>query len=256
MKVTFLGTGTSTGVPQLGCGCPVCTSTDSRDRRWRTSALVETRGRRFLIDAGPDFYHQMLRAGTPSLDALLITHSHYDHVGGIDDMRPYCAAVEGGFSVYCQEDVERDLRARVPYCFATHLYPGVPTFNITQVRAGEEFDIDGVKILPLRVGHYKLQILGYRIGRMAYITDAKTLPETTKKAVKGIDTLVINALRHKEHMSHFTVAQAMDVIRTVAPRRAYLIHASHEIGLHSDMEHSLPAGVELAYDMLTIEVPD
>lgn len=253
MIVTFLGTGTSTGVPQIGCHCPVCSSADKRDRRLRASAFVQVDGLNILVDAGPDFRQQMLDAGAPSVDAVLLTHSHYDHVGGIDDMRPYCA--QAPMSVFCRPDVDADLRARIPYCFAEHLYPGVPTFSLHKIYDLEPFEIKGLPILPLPVMHARLPILGFRIRNFAYITDCKVLPDSTIDALKGVDTLVINALRIKPHLSHISLGQALDYIYVIKPRIAYLTHISHQMGLHADIEKILPPNVRLAYDGLRIVVP-
>lgn len=251
MKITFLGTGTSTGVPQLRCDCPTCRSLDTRDHRLRASALWEVDGVSLLIDCGPDFRQQMLRLGSPDLDALLITHQHYDHVGGVDDLRPYCTPQ--GFPVYCQADVAKDLRTRVPYCFAEHPYPGVPHFALHEIRAGEKFTVKGVEILPLRIQHYKLQILGYRIGPMAYITDANHIDDDTIALLDGVDTLVINALRHEHHISHFTLAEALEVIGRVKPRVSYLTHLAPQMGCYIDIQPTLPSGVHLSYDGLSIQ---
>ncbi|MCC8177069.1 MAG: MBL fold metallo-hydrolase [Bacteroidales bacterium] len=254
MRLTFLGTGTSTGVPMLRCLCDVCRSSDPHDHRLRASALVEVKGVNLLIDCGPDFYAQMLRLDSPELDALLITHVHYDHVGGIDDLRPYCTAE--GFPVYCRPDVARNLRERLPYCFATNHYPGAPRFAIHEIDERYPFCIRDVVVTPLPVKHYLLNILGYRIGRLAYITDAKEISDDTLKKCKGVDTLVINALRKKEHISHFTIDDALDFIGKVKPRVAYLIHMSHDFGRHADIQPSLPSNVYIAYDGLSIEIPD
>lgn len=252
--ITILGSGTSTGVPQIGCGCEVCTSADPRDKRLRASALVTTpRGNRFLIDCGPDFRQQILLQGAPHLDGLLITHSHYDHVGGIDDLRPYCHPVS--FPVWCEPNVARDLRNRVPYCFAKHLYPGVPTFNIHELTTLDPFEINGDVIVPLRVMHARLPIIGFRFGPLAYVTDCKEMPAETVEALRGVDTLVINALRIQEHMSHMNLRQALDIIKQTGPRRALLTHLSHDMGRHADVSATLPQGVEIAYDGQTVEVP-
>lgn len=253
MKLTFLGTGTSTGVPQIGCHCDTCTSTDARDSRLRTSAIVTTdSGANILIDCGPDFRTQILGVGSPDLEALLITHSHYDHTGGIDDLRPYCG---GGrhFPTYCTADVARDLRARNPWSFAEHLYPGVPTFAITEVRPFEPFELGGTTILPLAVMHGQLPILGFKFGtRLAYITDCKTLPQASIEAITGIDTLIINALRPEPHPTHLSVSEALALVEQIHPRRTFFIHASHNMGRHAIVR--LPAGIELAYDGLIIKV--
>lgn len=263
MELTFLGTGTSTGVPQLRCGCPTCTSTDKRDHRLRASALLEVAGKRILIDCGPDFHQQMLRHGERSrqdrLDALLVTHQHYDHVGGIDDLRPYCyqeEMKESGFPVYCQADVARDLRERLPYSFKADPYPGAPRFDLREIEAGKSFEVAGLEVLPVRVNHYLLDILGFRIGELGYITDAKVVPDDTVEAMKGVDTLVINALRHKPHISHITLDEALELISRIKPRVAYLTHMSHDMGRYAEVAPTLPENVFLAVDDLKIHIPD
>lgn len=263
MELTFLGTGTSTGVPQLRCGCPTCTSTDKRDHRLRASALLEVAGKRILIDCGPDFHQQMLRHGERSrqdrLDALLVTHQHYDHVGGIDDLRPYCyqdEMKESGFPVYCQADVARDLRERLPYSFKADPYPGAPRFDLREIEAGKSFQVAGLEVLPVRVNHYLLDILGFRIGELGYITDAKVVPDDTVEAMKGVDTLVINALRHKPHISHITLDEALELISRIKPRVAYLTHMSHDMGRYAEVAPTLPENVFLAVDDLKIHIPD
>ncbi len=263
MELTFLGTGTSTGVPQLRCGCPTCTSTDKRDHRLRASALLEVAGKRILIDCGPDFHQQMLRHGERSrqdrLDALLVTHQHYDHVGGIDDLRPYCyqeEMKETGFPVYCQADVARDLRERLPYSFKADPYPGAPRFDLREIEAGKSFEVAGLEVLPVRVNHYLLDILGFRIGGLGYITDAKVVPDDTVEAMKGVDTLVINALRHKPHISHITLDEALELISRIKPRVAYLTHMSHDMGRYAEVAPTLPENVFLAVDDLKIHIPD
>lgn len=261
MKLTFLGTGTSTGVPQPRCTCEVCRSSDFRDNRLRCSALLEEGDRRLLIDCGPDFRYQMLREGNPdkSLDALLLTHHHYDHTGGIDDLRPYYRDHADGFPIYCQSDVEHTLRTRLPYCFPDHLYPGAPVLKLNRMAAGCPLKIAGFDILPVRVMHGQLPILGFRIGALGYITDCKTMPAETVNLLKGVDTLVINALFddrliHREHPTHMNLTQALDVISMIAPRRTLLIHMGHKIGLHAVVNPTLPDGIELAYDGMTIEI--
>lgn len=255
MKIRFLGTGTSTGVPQIGCKCPTCTSTDIHDKRMRASAIVTTDdGTNLLIDCGPDFYHQIIAAGAPRLDALLVTHTHYDHVGGVDDLRPYSARIEGGFPAYCRADVDADLHSRIPYCFTQHHYPGVPTFAIHDVVEGKPFRVGNTEILPVAIDHYKLRILGYRIGPLAYVTDCKSMPDETVEALRGVDTLVINALRRKEHLSHITLDEALDLIGRIAPRRAYLTHLSHDMGTHAETEALIPPGVHVAYDGLEVTI--
>ncbi len=254
MKLKFLGTGTSTGVPQMRCDCVVCQSEDAHDKRLRASVMVAVGETNILIDCGPDFREQMLRVGSPRLEALLITHSHYDHVSGIDDLRPYCT-IGDGFPIYCKSDVATDLKERVPYCFAEHPYPGVPALNINEI-SSKPFKIGDIDILPLPVMHYKLPIVGYKIGNLAYIADAKTIPDSTIEMLRGVDTLVINALRTKEHISHMTLAQALDVINEIKPRVAYLTHLSHDMGLHNEVSRRLPENVRIAHDGLSIFIPD
>lgn len=249
MKITILGSGTSTGVPQIGCNCPTCTSSDPHDKRLRASVIVTLdNSKNILIDCGPDFRTQILRVGSPQLEALMITHSHYDHVGGIDDLRPYCNGKD--FPVWCKADVASDLKNRNPWSFSEHPYPGVPTFEIHEIEAYKPFIIADTTITPLSVMHANLPILGFRIGQMAYITDCKTLPDKTIELLNGIDTLVINALRFNEHISHMTVAEALEVVKKICPKRTYFTHICHQMGRHADV--SLPAGINLAYDGLVI----
>lgn len=255
MKLTFLGTGTSTGIPQIGCQCPTCTSIDIRDHRLRASALLEVAGRHLLIDSSPDFREQILSQGSPRLDALLVTHEHYDHVGGIDDLRPYCYRANG-FPVYCSLHTDRALHKRLPYCFAVDHYPGAPTFKMHTVTAGVPFSAEGVEVMPIEVMHGKLPILGFRIGKLAYITDCKTLPQKSLEHLRDVDTLVINALRHEPHHAHMNLEEAIDVINTVNPRRAYLTHLSHDMGLHAVTQLSLPEHISIATDGMTIDIAD
>lgn len=270
MKLTFLGTGTSTGVPQIRCTCPVCTSSDPRDNRLRCAAMIETHGKRLLIDCGPDFREQMLRFQKPEdgIDALLVTHSHYDHTGGIDDLRPYYGDHAQGFPIYCSEDVAGDLATRLPYCFPARHYPGAPILHLNIIESGQSFLIGDVEsknapaIYPFRVMHGKLPILGFRIGNLTYITDCKTLPDESLNAIAGkTDTLVINALfdnrtLDREHPTHMNLTQALDLIEKIRPRRTFLIHMGHRIGLHHATVATLPPSVTLAYDGLTVEIPE
>ena len=252
MKITFLGTGTSTGIPQIGCRCATCTSADPRDNRMRASAIVTLdSGANLLIDCGPDFRSQILRAGAPPLEALLITHSHYDHVGGIDDLRPYCRDGRH-FPTFCTPDVARDLHERNPWSFAKHLYPGVPTFAIHEINPDIPFEIAGQEIIPLPVMHVKLPILGYRFGPLAYITDCKTMPAATLEKLRGVHTLVLNALRILPHQSHLSLDEALDIIKAVNPRRALLTHMSHDMGPAATV--ALPDGVQFTHDGLTVEI--
>lgn len=251
-EIEFIGTGTSTGIPVIGCECEVCKSTDVRDRRLRASAVVRIAGKNILIDCGPDFREQMLRAKSCKLDMALLTHSHYDHVGGIDDLRPYC--YPNHFPIYAQQNVLDDLLARVPYCFAKNPYPGVPQFLLNVADAEHPIEFEDLKIEVLPIWHYKLLINGYKIGdRLAYITDAKTIDQEVIDGLKGIDVLVINALRSEEHISHMTLQTCLSIIEQVKPGKAYIIHMSHDMGLHEETSKELPEGVQFAYDGLVVK---
>lgn len=258
MKITILGSGTSTGVPEVGCTCPVCMSHDPRDRRLRCSGLVEVDGVRILIDCGPDFREQMLRlADFKPIDAVLVTHEHYDHVGGLDDLRPYCRF--RNVPVYAETYMVQRLRERIPYCFAEHLYPGVPRITLNEVAPDEPFYVSNstggkVEILPIRVMHGKLPILGYRIGGMAWITDMLTMSDATYARLENLDVLVMNALRTETHYTHQNVEEALENVNRLMPRKTYFIHMSHHIGLHAEADKALPPLVHLAYDGLEIEL--
>jgi phosphoribosyl 1,2-cyclic phosphate phosphodiesterase len=250
LEIEFLGTGTSTGVPMLRCHCPVCMSSDERDKRLRTSAIVRYQGVRLLIDCGPDFRTQMLRATDDNLDAVLLTHIHFDHVAGLDDLRAYC--FEKPFPLYARHDVLRDLHQRIPYCFSSDPYPGVAQFE-EHIISDEPFLVEGVRVEPIPVMHYRLPIYGFRIGPLAYITDAKTIADNVVERLKGVPLLVINSLRQGSHMSHMCLEETLDVVKRINPGRTYLIHMSDRMGLHADSPRILPKGVELAYDGLIVK---
>ncbi len=251
LEIEFLGTGTSTGVPMLRCNCPVCLSSDPRDKRLRTSAIVRYQGARLLIDCGPDFRTQMLRASDDNLDAVLLTHIHFDHVAGLDDLRSYC--FEKSFPLYARTDVLRDLHQRIPYCFAANPYPGVPHFE-EHVIGDAPFLVEGVRVEPIPVMHYRLAICGFRIGPLAYITDAKTIADDVVDSLKDVPLLVINSLRMGEHISHMCLEETLGIIERVNPGKAYLIHMSDRMGLHAQSHNFLPQNVELAYDGLIVKV--
>lgn len=252
LEIEFLGTGTSTGVPMLRCLCPVCMSDDPRDKRLRTSAIVRYQGARILIDCGPDFRTQMLRASDDNLDAVLLTHIHFDHVAGLDDLRAYC--FECPMPLYARADVVMNLYKRIPYCFAENPYPGVPQFDVHVIDDDTPFLVEGVRVEPIPVMHYKLPILGFRIGPLAYITDAKTIDDEVVESLSGVPLLVINSLRVGEHISHMCLDETLAIIQRVKPGRALLIHMSDRMGLHADSPKLLPQGVELAYDGLIVKV--
>lgn len=246
MEVEFLGTGTSVGVPMIGCNCEVCKSEDRYDKRLRASVIVRTRGKSILIDCGPDFRTQILRATDQRIDALLMTHTHYDHTGGVDDLRPYCYRTPR-FPIYARADVLGDLYKRMSYSFSKNPYPGAPVFDTFEI-ASEPFVCCGINVIPLPVWHGKLLINGYRIGDLAYVTDAKYIPEETLNCMRGVKVLVVNALRYDEHQSHMSVRAALHIVGEVKPERAYFTHMSHQIGLHREVNKRLPKGVQLAYD--------
>lgn len=256
MRITFLGTGTSSGVPVLGCQCKVCRSNDLRDKRFRTAAIVETDSTRILIDAGPDIRMQMLTQPFRKIDGVLLTHIHYDHVGGIDDLRPYCK-FDGHLDIYAQQDVVDGLHRNMPYCFppaGKELYPGAPRLCLHTIEAHKEFQIGDVSIMPVKVMHDKLQILGYRMGPLAYITDMKTIDDAELPYLKGVELLVVNALRwEREHHSHQLVGDAVKFSRRVGARLTCLVHVTHEIGFYDEAQARLPEGVVLAYDGMTAE---
>ena len=250
MKIRILGSGTSTGVPQIGCNCPVCMSADSRDSRLRASAMVETEDARILIDCGPDFREQVLHLPFAKVDGVLITHEHYDHVGGLDDLRPFCSF--DSVPVYAEKYVTQGLRSRMPYCFVEHPYPGVPNIPLREIVPSQPFRINDTEILPIRVMHGRLPILGYRIGRLAYITDMLTMPEESYEQLAGVDVLVMNALRVGPHSTHQNLEEALAAAQQIQAKETYFIHMSHDLGLHVEVEKKLPENIHLAFDGLEI----
>ncbi len=253
LKLTFLGTGTSQGVPVVSCECEVCQSQDSKDKRLRSSVLIETEGRTFVIDCGPDFRQQMLNANVKHIDAVLLTHEHRDHIGGLDDLRAFNYTQNEAIQVYCEQRVQEAVKQNIPYAFAEVRYPGVPEINICNIE-NKGFNICGIEIIPIRGYHYKLPVLGFRIGPLCYITDMNAIDNSELEKIKGVDTLVINALRFEPHISHFTLNEAIDIINKVAPRQAYLTHLSHQIGSHKELSKQLPQNVKLAFDGLILQM--
>lgn len=253
MKLIFLGTGTSVGVPSIGCQCRVCRSNDPHDKRLRCSALVETDKTRILIDVGPDFRQQILQQEFRKIDAVLATHIHYDHVGGLDDLRPYCQF--GEINIYADERTGRGLMQTVPYCFAENRYPGVPQIHLHTLTHHVPIQVNELQVMPIQVMHGKLPITGYRIGKLAYITDMKTIAETELPYLEGVETLVVNALRfNREHPTHQTVEDAIAFSEKIGSKHTYLIHSCHEIGLHEEVNKQLPAHIQLAYDGQVIDI--
>ena len=250
MKITILGSGTSTGVPEIGCTCPVCTSSDPRDHRLRASALIETDDTRILIDCGPDFRTQVLGLPFKKIDGVLITHEHYDHVGGLDDLRPFCRF--GEVPIYAEPHTAERLRTRMPYCFVDHSYPGVPNIPLQEIEENRTFLINHIPITPLRVMHGRLPILGSRIGNIGYITDMLTMPDVSYEQLRQLDVLVVNALRIAPHPTHQNLAEALDTARRIGAKETYFIHMSHHIGLQAEVERQLPPHVYFASDGLEI----
>ncbi len=247
MKLTFLGTGTSCGVPVIGCQCKVCQSTDHKDKRTRCSALVETESTRILIDCGPDFRQQILPQPFRKIDGILITHSHYDHMGGMDDIRPYCQF--GAINVYADPIAKKGMLEMLPYCFAENRYPGVPAIGLHEIHPHQPLQIGDLEVMPIQVMHGKLPILGFRIGKLTYITDMKTIDDGELKYIEGTELLVVNALRFdKPHHSHQLMDDAIAFARRVGAKRTLIIHVCHDVGLHEEVNRILPEGIQLAYD--------
>ncbi len=252
MKLTFLGTGTSQGVPVIGCKCDVCLSEDRKDSRLRTSVHIQIDNHSIVIDTGPDFRQQMLRENVERLDAVVFTHEHKDHVAGLDDIRAYNYWQKSPMDIYANKDVERAIRRDFHYAFDPNIKGGVPKMKIINIDR-EEFELGGVNWMPLPVLHAEMQVLGFRIGDLAYVTDVNYISEETYSKLEGINVLVISALRKFEHPSHFSLDQVLKVIERLKPNASYLTHMSHLMGLHSELEIELPEGVFPAFDGLQLE---
>ena len=251
-KLTFLGTGTSQGVPMIGCGCEVCLSKDPRDQRLRSSVLVEHEGLTILVDAGPDFRQQMLRAGVSHLDAIILTHNHKDHTGGLDDIRAFNYLEKKASQIYCEKYVEDSLRMEYSYAFEKIKYPGAPEWDV-HIIDEKPFSINGVEIIPIRGMHYKLPVLGFRFGNIAYCTDMNHIPEEEFSKLTGLDHFIINTVRYGKHISHFSLEEAVTVAQKVGAKHSWLTHLSHQLPCYTALAAELPEGILPAYDGLTIE---
>ncbi|NSW94419.1 MAG: MBL fold metallo-hydrolase [Bacteroidales bacterium] len=251
MKITFLGTGTSQGVPVIACECPTCLSDDEKDKRLRTSLLVEKGETTVVFDAGPDFRQQMLREKVKKLDAIILTHEHKDHISGMDDVRAFNYISKDAIDIYAEERVQKAVRKEYSYVFAEYQYPGIPKMRLNTID-DFSFNVKEISLIPIRVFHYRLPVYGFRIDDFAYITDANYIPEESKEKLFGIKYLVINALRKEKHISHFSLREAIDIIREISPRKAFITHISHQMGKYEDVSRELPPNVVLAYDRLQI----
>ena len=253
LQITFLGTGTSSGVPMIGCSCPVCTSADSRDRRLRSSVLIESPETTIVIDTTPDFRYQMLRQQVKKLDAVVFTHPHKDHMAGLDDIRAFNFFSGKSMPVYANSLTEEALRRDFYYAFSDTKYPGVPELDVHTI-TDEPFRIQDLVIQPILTWHLKMPVLGFRVGPFTYITDANYIEDVEKEKIKGSSVLVLNALRKEHHISHFNLQQAIDLVEELQVPEAYFTHISHQMGLHSEVEAELPQGVHLSYDGLTLRL--
>lgn len=253
MRITILGSGTSQGVPVIGCKCGVCTSDDSRDKRLRTSVLMQTDKVAFTIDAGPDFRQQMLTNKVEHLDAVIITHSHKDHIGGMDDIRSFNFLQKFSMPVYASEQAQEEIRREYSYAFEEHLYPGAPTYNIITLTE-EPFMLGDLLIEPIRLPHFELTSYAFRIGNFAYVTDLSSMPQEAFNRLKGVEYLIIEALRKEKHYSHLCLAESLEIIEKLNVKHAWLTHVSHLMGRVADVNPTLPSNVELAYDNQIIEI--
>jgi phosphoribosyl 1,2-cyclic phosphate phosphodiesterase len=253
LKVTFLGTGTSQGVPVIGCTCEVCNSLDYRDKRLRSSITISLSNQVLVIDTGPDFRQQMLRERVNKVDAVLLTHAHRDHTAGLDDVRAFNFLHEMDMPVYGTQQVLDQIRTEFAYAFAEQYYPGIPRFALRLVN-NDPFQVNGIDIIPLHVLHLRLPVMGFRIGDFSYITDAKFIPQETLERLKGTRTLVLNALQREQHISHFNLEEAIEMVQKIEPEKAYFTHISHKLGRHSKVSEELPDNISLAYDGLQLSL--
>lgn len=253
IRITFLGTGTSSGVPMVGCTCEVCTSTDHFDNRLRSSVWIQSETTSFIIDTTPDFRYQMLRANVPRVDAVLYTHAHKDHTAGLDDIRGYNYIQQQAIPIYCTKATERQIRAEFAYAFAEPKYPGVPDLFFSTVEA-DLFFVGDIPVQPIQVWHFKMPVLGFKIGDFVYITDANKIEDSQLHFLQNAKVLVLNALRHDAHISHFTLQQAIDLSASVKAQQTFFTHISHQLGIHSQINITLPPSMQLAYDGLTLQL--
>jgi len=253
MKITFLGTGTSQGVPVIACPCKVCNSADARDKRLRSSIMIEDKGKVIVIDSGPDFRYQMLGANGKQLDGLVFTHGHKDHMAGRDDIRAFNYVLKRKIDVYASEKVQETMKREFPYVFEDFKYPGIPEINLHTIY-NKEFEVAGIKLLPVEVMHYRIPVFGFRIGDFTYITDANYISEEEKKKVRGSKIIVLNALRREKHVSHYALDEAVEVLMDLNPGKGYLTHVSHQLGLHEEVNNELPENISCAFDGLVLEV--
>ena len=253
MKITFLGTGTSQGVPVIACNCEVCQSTYSRDKRLRSSILIESEEKTVIIDTGPDFRQQMLRANVQKLDAVVFTHEHKDHIAGLDDVRAFNFKQQSAMDIYASEAVENALKREFHYIFSDFKYPGIPLLNIHRI-SGTQFIVGDIKLTPIEVTHYKMPVLGFRVKEFTYITDAKTINEEEQEKIKGTKILVLNALQKEKHISHFTLSEAIAFAQKIGAEKTYFTHISHKLGRAEEISKELPDGIELAYDGLKLQI--
>jgi phosphoribosyl 1,2-cyclic phosphate phosphodiesterase len=251
IKVTFLGTGTSQGVPIIACNCEVCTSSNPKDKRLRSSVLVETAKTRIIIDSGPDFRQQLLREKVKRLDAVVLTHEHKDHIAGLDEVKAFNFINKMRMPVYATERVQAALKREFAYIFSDEKYPGIPEVDLFEID-NDVFTIGDIVLEPVNVMHYKLPVKGFRVNNFAYITDANFIPESEKEKLMNLDVLVLNALRREPHISHFTFKEAIEMVKELKPRKAYFTHISHQLGLHDELSKELPGNIELAVDGLQL----
>jgi phosphoribosyl 1,2-cyclic phosphate phosphodiesterase len=253
VKLTFLGTGTSQGVPIIACKCPVCLSANKKDKRLRTSVLIHVDNQNIVIDSGPDFRYQMLRAGVENISAILFTHEHKDHTAGLDDIRAFNWVNKTAVNIYAEKRVQESLKKEFAYVFTEFKYPGIPQMNLIEVN-NEPFSVNGTTIQPIRAMHLKLPVYGYRIGDLVYITDVNYISSKEKEKIKGSKVLIVNALRKEKHISHYNLAEALKLVEEIQPEKAYFTHISHQMGFHNEVQSELPDNVFLAFDELTIEI--